>query len=481
MNDPLPLHLIGPRREALGSPADRAFEDKLNGLAGDHGCAIASATYYPFPGEPPLAALPFLRPRVLEPWHDALEALATRLRLLPDAVATPDRPAVLAVAPRWPIDPGFADSVRALAHEHGRRVEFFVAVPASVGDTAGETSGSEHPVLRLAQALRLRGVSVPTTPVDPSPDAVEPRALEREVPADAGPAPAEVAPEEPDTPVIGTAGASGRLLGTRPAAPEVPDTVLDAVDGDGFAVRAASCRGRSHRYANTHRQDAYCIGASDDASILVIAVADGVGSEPYSHVAARLVTQTATDMLVRRMEAGEELTDEVWDDVGRHLADCVADAASALAESLGRDAPDGLMAATLAVAAVRREADGRLVGRLGHLGDTSAWLVRPGRLDSITPVKNEGAEIATSRVQAFPRFDRLVTSELELVPGDALLLMSDGVGDTLGNGAGEVGARLASWWAAPPGLHRFGAQVDFQRRTFDDDRTVVGLWVGGAR
>jgi hypothetical protein len=57
----------------------------------------------------------------------------------------------------------------------------------------------------------------------------------------------------------------------------------------------------------------------------------------------------------------------------------------------------------------------------------------------------------------------------------------------LGAGTGEVGRVLADLWAAPPEMLDFAAQVGFARRTFDDDRTVVGVWlppgtpVGGDR
>ena len=62
-------------------------------------------------------------------------------------------------------------------------------------------------------------------------------------------------------------------------------------------------------------------------------------------------------------------------------------------------------------------------------------------------------------------------------PDDVLVLMTDGIGDPLRDGAGQVG-RL-------PGGHvgdarrsplEFAAQVDFTRKSHDDDRTAVAVW-----
>jgi hypothetical protein len=60
-------------------------------------------------------------------------------------------------------------------------------------------------------------------------------------------------------------------------------------------------------------------------------------------------------------------------------------------------------------------------------------------------------------------------------PGEVLVLMSDGVGDPLVDGAGEVGRVLSGAWRRPPRDVDFAAQVGFAKRTYDDDRTVVAV------
>jgi hypothetical protein len=115
------------------------------------------------------------------------------------------------------------------------------------------------------------------------------------------------------------------------------------------------------------------------------------------------------------------------------------------------------------------------------LGDTSAWQLRPDRempWESLREVKNAGSTIASSATAAVPLIPRQLPPPVSarLCPGEALVLMSDGVGDPLGGGTGEVGASLASAWRLPPDPLNFAAQVGFARRTFDDDRTVVAIW-----
>ncbi|WP_068425013.1 hypothetical protein [Piscicoccus intestinalis] len=69
--------------------------------------------------------------------------------------------------------------------------------------------------------------------------------------------------------------------------------------------------------------------------------------------------------------------------------------------------------------------------------------------------------------------------ETTLGDGAALVLMTDGVGDPLGSGAGEVGTTLAQLWSRPPHPVEFAAQVAFGRKTFDDDRAALVVWLVG--
>jgi hypothetical protein len=113
------------------------------------------------------------------------------------------------------------------------------------------------------------------------------------------------------------------------------------------------------------------------------------------------------------------------------------------------------------------------------VGDTSAWVLRSGATwEPLQAVKNAGAAIASAAVTALPAVaGHAGTPTFTRVrSGDALVLMTDGVGDPLGDGTGDVGQFLASVWSSPPTDLQFAAQVGFARKSFDDDRTAVALW-----
>lgn len=296
-----------------------------------------------------------------------------------------------------------------------------------------------------------------------------------------------------------TVGDPGRAAQVVRAAPDLrfwdqPDTVLDGVlvaDAAGDPVlelRAASVRGLSHRYYGRVRQDEYAYCCTAGAEFLVVAVADGVSAGRYSHHAAQVVTRQGCALiadLLRDVEPAEL----AWADVLDHLASAVVEQGrQVLGEHGGRHHADSLdppavareMAATalFAVVDLRAGAAGRTAHLFG-LGDTSAWVLRSGtRWEALQPIKNYGATIATSAVSALPLIPSDPAPPMRVVigPEDALVLVTDGIGDPLDDGTGEVGAFLASVWRRPPTALDFAAQVGFARKSYDDDRSAVALW-----
>lgn len=315
-------------------------------------------------------------------------------------------------------------------------------------------------------------------------------------------------------------------------------------DGDdervGLQVRAASVRGLSHRHKGTARQDAYANRVTDDGKFLVVAVADGVSAGRSSHVAARIAAESAVTQVagllaetppghldwehvfgaVSAAIVAEYVAGRPSDPAHHHQAAVEPGAVSAepvattepvdsddLAREVRRE-----MATTLAVAVVSvgysssglygsEVDDTRMkvhsawlawmgdtsiwqLSRSGHwLGETDEWVHSgSGRWQPASDVKNEGAEIASSAVRALPAPGQIAvsTAQVGLPPESAILLMTDGVGDPLRDGTGLVGHTLAELWLTAPEPIAFAAQVDFARKTFDDDRTVVGVWGRGA-
>jgi hypothetical protein len=113
------------------------------------------------------------------------------------------------------------------------------------------------------------------------------------------------------------------------------------------------------------------------------------------------------------------------------------------------------------------------------VGDSAAWILRGGQTwERQHRLKSEEDGVVTSSTAAVPLkrdgFDPPVVTRLD--PGDVLVLMTDGIGDPLGDGTGSVGRFLARMWRQPPVPLAFAAQVDFARRSHDDDRTAVAIW-----
>ncbi|WP_410564523.1 protein phosphatase 2C domain-containing protein [Amycolatopsis sp. cmx-4-61] len=277
--------------------------------------------------------------------------------------------------------------------------------------------------------------------------------------------------------------------------PDVPAYVVDADQvhddrsGAGLDLRAASVRGLSHRFYGTVRQDAYARMLSEDGRYLVACVADGVSACEYSHVAAEIVTRIGCRNLAEQLAA--VVPDELdWLQVLEKLVAQTVSAAQRIAHRNGDDPPGTdpreagrYLASTALFAVIDLEPgeNGEHTAHVVALGDTSAWLLTAGAEVPWTPlqeVKNSDGEVASNATAAIPVVPAVAPKPVvvRFGPGSALVLMTDGVGDALGSGTGEVGAFLAQCWATPPASLNFAAQVDFARRSYDDDRTALALW-----
>jgi hypothetical protein len=287
---------------------------------------------------------------------------------------------------------------------------------------------------------------------------------------------------------IGDPGRAAReVISTMPLNPVDPaDTQLDGGTAGDLIVRAASSRGIAHRHDRTPRQDDYAICATD--RWLVVAVADGVSAGSLSHQAATLACRVAAAAVRDDLQAAGAPAAVRWDEMLSSVARRIVAHGRRVLTTDEREAENitakdvaGIMATTLAIATIGIEPaqQGNYRGAVVALGDTSAFLLDNGSgWAPVTAVKNEGATIASSATLALPYIPTAGVSPIpiEISGGSALMLMSDGVGDPLGSGDGPVGRHLAGLWAEPPDPLTFAAQVSFARKSFDDDRTVVGIW-----
>ena len=225
-----------------------------------------------------------------------------------------------------------------------------------------------------------------------------------------------------------------------------------------------------------------------DGRYLVICVADGVSSGELSHKAAMLVTRWGTKWLTGLLDRTEP-ADLQWGQFVRGVAAQVEKYGRKLlrgredidAEKCDlRDVAHKLATTVLYAVVDLRAVDGAHTAHVVTVGDTSAWVLREGgRWEPQEAVKNDGAEVFSASVQALPLPPATdpVPVRTTIRAGEALVLMTDGIGDPLGQGTGPVGRFLADVWARPPASGvEFAAQIGFARKSFDDDRTVVAVW-----
>ncbi|HEU5470197.1 MAG TPA: protein phosphatase 2C domain-containing protein [Actinophytocola sp.] len=291
---------------------------------------------------------------------------------------------------------------------------------------------------------------------------------------------------------IGDPGRAARAVIPQPDRrfPFRPAIVLDGVriegssDAGGLEVRAASRRGLSHQYYGTTRQDEFGFLVTQDRRWLVVSVADGVSAGEYSHRAAEIVTREGCTRIAGLL-TGVAPAALDWNAVLGEVSAVVVGQVRAELDLPGADlrqvADRAAATALFAVVAVDPDDGGGRTVHVMSLGDTSAWLLHSERETRWTPlqaVKNAGAAVASSATAAVPLIPRELPPPVaaRLDQDGVLVLMTDGVGDALGGGTGEVGDHLARAWQRPPDPLNFAAQVGFARRSYDDDRTVVAVW-----
>jgi hypothetical protein len=299
--------------------------------------------------------------------------------------------------------------------------------------------------------------------------------------------------------VVGDPGRQSQVQ-ARPAttAQSRPDTTIDGASVGYITYRAVSLRGLSHWSEGKPRQDAYLLRVTNDGQWLVGCVADGVSKSPYSHMAADIACRETTKCIAKALDGQPPIADsETWPKLADELPwqQAVDEANAAMVAKAGTGLPAeqhesltvaqvrGAMATTAVVFAVAATpaGDGRLPFALVvAAGDSSALVLSQGRWYPVTAVKNAGSDMASNAVLALPREVEVAPHVSFLRPGDALAVVTDGIGDPMGSGAGEVGRFLAARWSRPPDLLAFAGHAAFYRRGFADDRTAAVVWYAPA-
>lgn len=233
---------------------------------------------------------------------------------------------------------------------------------------------------------------------------------------------------------------------------------------------------------------------------------DGVSEGPLSHLAAELVCDALTDVIVDefdRIEPGiaerawtATLEGLAWPEAVERANDAVrkqfrtllerkrrATGVSEDEEAAARVPFDARVRHTMSatammlVAATEPANDGTYPVALANVaGDSAAFALFNGRWNPLSDIKNEGANIVSGAVRSLPVEVAVQPQAWRFSPGAMLVMMTDGLGDPLGKGTGVVGAFLSDKWMAPPDVLAFAGHLSFYRRSFADDRTAVAVW-----
>lgn len=264
----------------------------------------------------------------------------------------------------------------------------------------------------------------------------------------------------------------------RPAQPHRPGIALDSLDLDKVQVRATSLVGEDHQYRATPRQDSYAIALSSDASLLAVAVADGLGSSEDSDLGSKAAAEALVDMLVRPgpefdLQANSASVEgyllprlcEAITDLGRvHLADSYS--------------PERVLTTLLGVL-VYESTDGiQMLAVQNGTSDVLLTLQSAGWGRAGSPLVPATSSLETLSLAPLPLQDaRLSILRIPVPPGSAIALFTDGLADPLLSPDGQVSQHLQREWTdGAPYIGDFLGHVSFVRRGDGDDRTAVVLW-----
>ncbi|WP_328669467.1 PP2C family serine/threonine-protein phosphatase [Streptomyces sp. NBC_00328] len=393
------------------------------------------------------------------------------------------------------LDPGHLDPGQPEGCQHDLRRTEFSWPDAREPDPLDETWQSvdlffnDQPEPGAPAAVPGTSAAQPAGPIPlsygpapgPSPAADGPGARTGSVPVlgapfHSGPKPPLYAPEPRELPSVRE----------DPTAALTPDMVVDGAGYGPLTVRAASVRGDSHRYQGEPRQDSLAVvrlGAPGPDGLLLLAVADGVGSAARSHVGSQEACRLAA-MELDAVSAELAETVRTGDQPGfAALVDTAVGRVATLLAHRAREHGDDPAAYATTLRALLVPLDPRVRAR-GFLavGDGGTALLRAGEWDlSLTDPEHDGDGMIDTRTAALPHAHRARALLLApALPGDVLVLCTDGLSTPL---AGDAGMRdfLGSGWGqgAAPAPADFLWQLQYRVKSYDDDRTAVVLWEAG--
>jgi len=201
-----------------------------------------------------------------------------------------------------------------------------------------------------------------------------------------------------------------------------------------------------------------------------------------SHIGSTVAVRYASQWLATAVANPVSETD--WRSLIESTAWALIEQAATLIDQPEVDAAaaEQLIATTLVCAVIDASSD-EITAHVVAVGDSGAWLLDGTDFSRIGGGKSDAeGGLSSSAVSGLPRVPVEVNvASVEISAGQVLLLGTDGIGDPLGSGDGDVGRMFSRVFSEyVPSITEFGHMVDFSRETFDDDRTLVAVWPKGS-
>ena len=265
------------------------------------------------------------------------------------------------------------------------------------------------------------------------------------------------------------------------------DIEADFVKSETFVVAGMSIRGASHQENGAPNQDAFSITFARD--YLVAVVSDGVSAAKHSGYGSRYMSTKVSRRIAFELDQQSSELDDL--DIQKIITRAISESAKSLMNWTvdSFEAPTAAtdevkpqdMAATLTVAVIPNgtNSENQRKMTLAFIGDSPCYILAEDTWNIMTPATKEGliVENSTSWVPGSVVGD--VTPAFvvfEVRDQDVILLMTDGVSTSLGDGSYPVAQFLGPRLAKPQNMGDYFDSLNFDRRGEADDRTLVAIY-----
>jgi serine/threonine protein phosphatase PrpC len=258
----------------------------------------------------------------------------------------------------------------------------------------------------------------------------------------------------------------------------VRDSEIDGFEIKNLQIRAASMRGDAHRYTGEARQDAFDIwvepvAESPETYTLIASVADGIGSQLNSHIGAQAACRFLRQELLSQLPELLNIANEAL--LSSSIESIVSEVALRLRfEADTREIPALSLSTTLACGIISTQTDssGRYRAILLSVGDSAISVLRNGEFEEYVR-RYSGDSVFPTLPENIGHVNVAI---ITLIPGDMVVIYTDGLGEALH--LTDVRRLVAEWGSRqPPDLSDFYWRMSFRAETFDDDRTLICVWI----